>query len=77
MRVEHARSLDGFEIACASRCDRFSLAAFAEVWYTLDQRIADCRLPIADLNLFRTLSLDFVLVLDILIVRCQDAKSKY
>jgi hypothetical protein len=28
--------------------DRFDLATFAEVWYTFDQSISDCRLPIAD-----------------------------
>ena len=41
MRVQHAGSRHGGD-GVRQSLNRFSPAAFAEVWYTLDQRMADC-----------------------------------
>ena len=44
--IQHTSCFDGRNSFTQS-CDCFPVAAFAEVWYTLNE-IADCRLPIAD-----------------------------
>jgi hypothetical protein len=45
--VENAGCVDRLDGLDQTR-NRLRLAAFTEVWYTLDQSIADCRLPIVD-----------------------------
>src|SRR6476620_9617114 len=60
MRVEHTGSWHRGDRLGQSR-NRFGLAAFAEVWYTLHQRIADCGLLIAD---FRVIHRAFRLTSD-------------
>ena len=47
VRIQDAGGFDAGNRLAQAR-DRFSVAALAEVWYTLNEPIADCRLPIDD-----------------------------
>jgi hypothetical protein len=48
--VQNTGVVDGINHLCET-LDRFNLATLTEVWYTLNQSISNCRLPIADWSL--------------------------